>query len=570
MSSWAARRLARAAPLRLGHSSLPAWQAAAAAVGPLPLWLGFTLLALLWRAPGLLQNELNYDESLYRLIGRTLAEGTAPYVAFWDRKPVGTFVITGATSLLLGDSLAAFRLVGAVFVGTSAWLLALAGRAIFPSLPLTGIVAGLFYVVFSIRNGGAGTNTEHYLSTFALAGLCLLVTAARAPGGLSAGRAVLAGLAFGCAVQVKQYAAFDALAAVLITLLVAAGTPHPPTPRAQAGRLALVGLGAAVPTLAAIAWYLAIGRLGLWVEANVTANLGLVPGAATGLNLAGAWGGIQGFMPLVLVSAATLLLAPLLPQGRAAWRGWLGLALWLLLMGLFLVVARRFADHFFLQVLPALAMTTGFGLVLAAATLADWRAPVARLAGPALLGLVLLLGLRPGLTAASLATEVLWRRHVEGLPHWGDRVACVAATLRPRVDAPDQILVFSRWIGVHALTGTRPPTRFPFVSHLWAGYAPVDGPAEIARILATRPRFIVVEDEFEDPATIKGPEMRAVFAPVQAALAADYVKERRVGPFISWRGGHVDTLASALVFRRRDLAEPADGLGSRVCLQRAG
>jgi hypothetical protein len=64
--------------------------------------------------------------------------------------------------------------------------------------------------------------------------------------------------------------------------------------------------------------------------------------------------------------------------------------------------------------------------------------------------------------------------------------------------------------------------------------------------------------------------MRQVFARLHETLAAEYVKERQIGPFLSWGGGHVESVTSAVIFRRRDLPAPMDGLGSRLCLQRAG
>jgi len=523
-----------------------------------PPWLllGFLLLALVWRAPGLLQEELNLDESLYRLIGRSLAEGSAPYVVYWDRKPVATFLITGATHAVFGGGLLAFRVLGALMVGLSGWLLACAGRGLFPGLPFAGPVAGLLYVLFSIGNGGAGTNTEHYLTPFGLAGLCLLLRGACQPGGVTTPQALLAGLAFGLAIQVKQYAVFDAAAYMLITAMLVLGR-QPAGGFWQLRRVfVLVGFAAALPLLAVLFWYLAIGRLDVWIEANISANLVLLDGSSQPLPLPAFWGGLRGFDALFLVSGITLCVAPLLPAGRAAWCGWLALLIWWAFMAMFLANSRRFADHFFLQVLPVLALTTAFGLSLGRATLAGLGAWGRRLAGPALLLLLGLCAVRAGATSAGAAVEMLWRRHVGGEAHWGDRTAQLADLLGPRIVGPEDVLVFGRWLGLHRLIGTRPASRFPFIEHLWAGYAPVDGPAEIARLLAARPGFIVTESRLLNASTELGPTAAAVFAPLHAALARDYVLERSIGPSISWRGGAMDGSIDAVVFRRRDRQGP--------------
>jgi hypothetical protein len=523
-----------------------------------PGWLlaGLLLLALLWRAPGLLQEELNLDESLYRLIGQSLADGTAPYVAYWDRKPVGTFLITGALQAAFGGSLFAFRALGALVVGLSGWLLALIGGRLFPGLPWAGPLAGLLYVLFSIGNGGAGTNTEHYLTPLGLAGFVLLLRGAGQAGGATARQALLAGLFFGLAIQVKQYALFDSAAFIMIyAMLVLGRQPAGGFWQLRRG-FALVGFGVALPLLAVLLWYVAIGRLDIWLQANIAANLETRGGLSLPLNLPGLRLGLRGFDALVLGSALALGLALLRPAGRAAWRGWLALLIWAAFMVIFLWTARRFADHFFLQVLPLLALTTACGLSLLHGWLAGGGAFARRLAGPVLCGLLALAALRVGGGSGSGAVEMLWRRHLAGEAQWGDRTAALAARIGPRVAGQEDILVFGRWLGLHRLTGTRPGGRFPFIEHLWAGYAPVDGPAEIARLLAARPGFIVLESRWLAGPTDPGAAMAGVFAPLQAALARDYVEEARIGPYISWRGGPVGGEVDAVVFRRRDRPGP--------------
>jgi hypothetical protein len=529
-----------------------------------PLLLPCLGFALLWRAPGLLHTELNMDEALYRLIGQSLAEGHAPYVEYWDRKPVGTFLITALIHLGLGESLAAFRLIGALFVGVTAWLLALAGRALFPALPLAGTLGAFFYILFCVRNGGEGTNTELLFAPFGLAGLLCLIGAAQAAGGGRIRRSLAGGLCFGTAIQIKQFAAFDAIAFCAIYLILATAKPGGWRPWTHFGAGFAVVLGALLPTLLVLGWYLAIGRLDVWVEANIGANLGLVGTTAPALNLEGLGNGLRDFDLLVLGAALALVAGPLLPAGRGAWRGILALWVWLTAMALCLLVSRRFADHFFLQLLPILALASGLGLALlwqAAAVTGPRRA---RWAALGLLGVLLLVGARGAMGPFHAAAETLWRRHVMGVAQWGDRSATLAATIADRVEGPGDVYVFGRWLGVHGLTGTRPPTRFPFALHLFAEYAPVDGATEMARILAARPRFIIVETRWLAGAPPRGAEAAAVFAILKDSLARDYVREGEVGLFRSWRGGAVGGMVDATLFRRQDV--PASAAPPRVQL----
>jgi hypothetical protein len=531
------------------------------ALPALPLLALLFAVALLHRAPAMLFHDLNLDEGLYRLIGTDLAAGTAPYLAFWDRKPVGTFLLIAGLETIAGGSLAAFRIATALAVGLAAWLLALAVRRLAPGLPRAALPAALLHILFSVQNGGFGMNTELFFTPASLGALVLALDALGRQGRAADWRALGAGLLFGAAIQIKPFAIFDGLAWLGLLLIARQGMAAPPGLRALALPLAAGLLGTLLPSLLVLGWYAAIGELGTWVEANIAGNLGLVGGAAPGFNLPGLVAGLRGFGPLTLAAAATLGLAPFLLRGAAEWRAAAGLGWWLLCMALMLAFGRRFADHFFLQLLPALAFAAGLGLAL------GWRAaeglaPRLRpLGGVAVLLLALALGARLAAGGQLLAGEVLWRRHLAGLPHWGDTTATLAAAIGDRIAGPGDLHVVGRWLDLHRLTGTRPPTRFPFALHLVAGYAPVDGPAELARILAAAPRFVVVETGWRETRPGRGAREAAVFAVLEAALARDYRPDGTVAPFIGWRGGLVAGSAHATVYRRRDVPPPAPGPG---------
>jgi hypothetical protein len=263
-------------------------------------------------------------------------------------------------------------------------------------------------------------------------------------------------------------------------------------------------------------------------------------------------GMILGLHTYALPIAATLLALAALPvllRDRASRAGTAALAAWVVSVAAMLLLLGRFADHMMIQALPPLALGTGALVALAVHA----APPLARrpALGYSAAALVLLAwGMR---TPAMGATEVLWRRHVDGAQHWGDRTATVAAALRPRIERDGDLFVASRMLGLYHQAGARPPTRFPFTMHLWEEYAPVDGMAELDRILATRPAYVVVDELWLPGGPRHSPQQVRVLDRLSAALATGYVEEIRAGRFTTWRGGFIGGGIGAHVFRRADV-----------------
>ena len=559
---------------------------------PALLLAGFILAALAVRLPAMVFSEQNWDEALYRLMADSLLAGHVPYTEIWDRKPVGIFLIYAAADGLSFHAAAAIRVATVLSVGIGAWCMAGLGRAMLAS-PAGGVAGGLLYVAYSAHTV-AGSNTELFFVTLNLAGFWLLLQAASLdwpvdqPAGRALRRAFLAGLLMGAAVQVKYNAAFDiaGFAAMLLVMrphLVAPLLVRPLLVRPFLVRPFLVrsnllqwrhwrpllavampaSLGIVLPTLAAMAWYGAIGRFGLWFTANITANAGLVGATAPPLELE-----VLPFLLgqnrlVVLGTAACALAAPWLADTRQRRQGLAALSLWLAADAAALLVMRRFADHMMVQALPVLCLATGFVLARLVEAATAQRPAVWPTVRPILLWTLPLLAYA-GVNARSLArpyaaaVEIVARR-TAAAPHWGDLTATLGAELRQRLRPGDGLYVFGGpLLGVYAAAGRAPPTRFAFVEHLWGGYAPVDGPAELARILATRPAFIV-RDDLLAPGTEQrrrfGAPAEPIFAQLDAALARDYVAEPDIPPFISYGGARLGAASSAVIFHRR-MPEP--------------
>ncbi len=514
------------------------------------IYLLYAAAVVAARGPGMLFVELNWDESLYWTIAGELLHGHAPYTATWDRKPPGLFALLALLQAAAGDSISVLRLGTMAAVLASALLLRAIGRILLPGLPWAATAAGLIYIAASPLNGGEGTNAELLLAPFALGGMVLALSA-QANGRLH--RAVASGVLFGAALLIKPVALAEgaAVATMLAVLPALRGE------RQRLAGLARLGLamaaGTALPVLAVAAWYAAIGAFALLAGTLMAAGeAGLVHFSAYGLAQ-----GTRTYAPLIGAALLGILALAFSRQRTAA----AALAIWLVSVAAMLALLARFANHMFLQLLPPLSLATAGLLALGAASLPRFLSGWPRTAALVLALAAIFAWGAGGFIDAGL--ESAWRRAVAGQPFWGDRTATVAAALRSRIEGPGDLLVVGRNLGLYRATGTVAQTRYPFSMHLWESYAPVDGPAEIGRLLALRPRFAVVDDLWLPGGPRTGAAQERVLGYLAAALAHDFVPDGHAGRFVSWRGGFVGGGVGVTVFRRRDVP-PYRPNGSRL------
>ena len=498
--------------------------------------LAWLVVALLWRAPSFAVSEVNWDEQLYLLIGGSVARGELPYATLWDRKPAGLFFLLGGLLRLVDMPMLSLRLLPALGLGLGAWCLDhLTGRL----APGTrgGTIAGLLWIAYAGRADGGGLNTELLFVPLNLLGLVRLLGAVRERDFLAAG------LLFGSAVQIKYNAAFFCLA---IPIAWAIMRRRAPAPSEVAATLA----GLALPSFLAVMPFIAAGQLGLWWEANIDANLGVIGAVRAPWQLVTgdpAYMALRYGVPLGggLLAIAAAGLAP-----RAERCAAIGVAGAITLAdATALLVLGRFTDHMMIQLLP--------GPCLAAGCLAAWLLRRRALGATALAILMASAvaqdgrGFRDPFVAAA---EILARR-AAGEVGWGDPVATAAARIAPELSEDDALYVFGGPIlGLYASLRHAPPTRFPFAEHLWKPYAPAAGSAEMAHILSAMPRVIAVTAAWAPGRDPPEPAAAAVFVQIHAALARHYAPLTAIPPFTSRRGGPIGPRETIVIYRR--LASP--------------
>jgi Dolichyl-phosphate-mannose-protein mannosyltransferase len=425
--------------------------------------LGAAALAVLVRVP-FFGAPLTADEGGYAEAARLWGHGATLYRDVWVDRPQGLILIFRGV-LELGTSADALRAAAAAAGALS--VLATAVLAFRLTRSTTVAVSGALLM--------ATAGASPFLEAFTLAGellaslaavLSLLAFTAYLRGRASAWL-VLAGLASGCAVMIKQ-SGFDAALAIAAYLVW--------TQRRRALRdVAVFVAAAAAPVLAGLFsavtlhswWFAVVGYRGSGdslVTGSITHRLGLLadslPNATKGLGL------------LALLAIVGWRGSPLLAR------------LWLAAAGLGVLGGGNFHFHYYLQLVPPLAILAGCGVEL---LLADRRRVLAA-----------------GLVAAAMATAVvtvpLWFENptAQAKAIWpADRHlqhdAAVVRYLRAHTRPGDKVLVLWAAADVYYLADRPPALRYLWLRNVQS--IPGAAAAELRTLRCRPPALVAVAQE---------------------------------------------------------------------------
>ena len=310
----------------------------------MPRWAALALLgaAITLRIPAVFMRRwFNPDEAAIAMTAQALRRGQTLYVDMADRKPPLAALIYRLSSWLTGtDDARLPRLIAAVLLGLAAWVVAVAVAR------RAGRRAGWWSGVLLIAAAMAGSPADFAAANFSNLAVPFAAVAVVALRSRSMRSAVLGGAALGLAVLCRQSWMFSIPAAAASVLLGGDLLAH------RLRRLAGAAVGGAVP-FAVVPLLAPFGEFWRW---TFTGNGGFLfsaiqPGetagrAAASVGLFLAW-------HLALVGAAV---------ARPRWRVDADLWLWVL-CGLAAVVAGfRFFGHYWLQVVPPLAVLGGLSL----------------------------------------------------------------------------------------------------------------------------------------------------------------------------------------------------------------
>lgn len=470
---------------------------------------------------------IDWDESIYALIGQQWLAGHLPHETVYDHKPAGLFAIFALFQLAFGESIFAVRMIPIIFVAATAAILA---RIVWITLGpgrWTAALAAALYGLLTLANGGLASNTELLVNLFIVLAVLVLLEQGL-DRRVSAAASLAAGASLGLAFNVNFLAGVlvAGVAAFYFAWMAAREPLAAIWPRYFAnGAWMLAGfLLAGMLVMLPIALY---GDLADYFGLKL-AYLGSYSGIGdTGVALRRVSEAMVAHWPFwsiaVLLGAAAMRGSKASPAGSAPVSprdarivGWLTLCLFALLAAL---ASRRFYQHFFLFAAPP--------LVLLAVTFTRLlpMPDVSR----CLIGLaVLLFGAAAPISAQETFLQGIRAqvRVCRGLP--ADGVAGEGRYMSGRLRTGDTIYVFDGQPILYFLTRTTPPTRFAFPeSHLREDVAARFGttPSDAVRgILASRPRFIVAHP---GPG---GLGISAAGALLKQALDREYLPARTLEP----------------------------------------
>lgn len=300
------------------------------------------------------------DEGLYATVAQWMIDGAVPYQDAFDNKPPLIFGWYAASFLLFGEHVWAPRLLVALLLSITTALVYIQGRLIFSHSG--GLIAALaFALSIGIADLQTNANTEYFL-LLPMVGALVAFTMGRRSGRLS--WFLLAGVLSGLAVMTKQVAIFNFLALAAVPLIV--GVRDTGVHALSSGRvirsLAAMSVGFVVAVAAVAAPFIVVGAFPEFFDGVVVYPLAYSGGLSNVdkighalwspvflLTRAGPWVVLATFGVIFVVRRCWT-------TDRAA------LLLWFAACGLGVAATGRFYDHYYVQLLPALALLIPAGV----------------------------------------------------------------------------------------------------------------------------------------------------------------------------------------------------------------
>ncbi len=470
--------------------------------GEILFLLGLFLLPILLYLP-FAGAPFERDEGVYATIAQGVLDGQVPYRDLFDNKPPLVYIWYALSFTLMGESVFAPRILAAVCLSLTTLVLFNQARMVLP-LPAARIAAALFAISTGLPWVALHANTEAYMLLPLVSSLMFFTI------GMKDGRLrwfVVAGLLAGLAIMTKQVAMWNLLALAMVSLIWHRRTAETQL-RAVAPTLALFG-GCLVGLAAVALPFTLMGALDDLIYANLSYNWLYINFLTYAERLANFGHGILFFSavaaPFVAGAAAGLIV---LWRKRSSATDYV-LILWAIASAIGVASGGRFFPHYFLQLMPSLAVLTG---VLVYDRFVNGSDRV--LSRPAWMIATFLIVVSVGTTSVIyLAPRQAEEQVASSVYHqkeWEGNSEALGAYIKERTEPGDVIFNYGREAQVYFYADRQPAIPYFYD---WVLEYDEEALAEvIAGLRAARPAYFIDSAQaplFEDWGAAHPPELRA-------------------------------------------------------------
>ena len=428
------------------------------------------------------------DDAFYTLVAHFWTQGHPPYVSAFDVKAPGFFAILALAQLCFGPSLATLKFVSIVFASVASCSIFAIGRRYSTG---AAVVCALLYPALSEMCGDV---TYEALNALVLLAVLATLSSMSFPK-----KAILAGFAIGAACSIKQTAALDGLAVLVILIARAA-----PTENRWRDAGAFVVCAAVAPTAFAL-YFAATGGFDVfWRDVAWTA-MSRPSASADSISFG------QGFKYLALhqllltpvtVAALFTIFNSRALAGRFPLRS---LTLWLGAVVLSILIQHAVSRYYIAPAVAPLLLIATLGLAFSQPDLAPGRRRfIFTLFGAVALGFATLF------RGASLLKVLTPVDH-------GALAEVTSAILATHPNPNDRLYVVNSGPWANLTTGLAPPSAYFHRFHLLCDF-PGAGLPKLKADMDALPRYVVIDARAPSARC----ELPSHWAVVNAALDASY------------------------------------------------
>jgi hypothetical protein len=307
----------------------------------------------------LLDVPLERDEGEYAYIGQLILDGTPPYTEAYNMKFPGIYFIYAGILLLFGETHIAIHFCLLIVNVISIILLFFFARAAYDDWVAAAAASAFALLGMSYHVQGFWANAEHFILPFVMGAYLLLLS------GLRKNRKdfiLLSGVLFGCAAVVKQQGAFYGIFGIAV-LLVSLWQNKSFERRNYWKYISMYIGGVAIPLIMCFSYLVYAGVLGkfyLWTFAYAREYSSLVPATDIWYYFYSSFHPLWQHTILIWIIAGVGLIALFFKaQCRQSRIFVLGLTLGSVVA---LSAGFYFRPHYFVLVLPGVALLFGIGI----------------------------------------------------------------------------------------------------------------------------------------------------------------------------------------------------------------